>query len=300
MLYIDINANMMYNVSVMNKNKYPQNQENNWPIHEVNPNGAKTVVLVGGITEGEKTLSPLAQELGKRDYRVISYDQTFGPADEIEGRAMMRHHTAKSRQLIDVVQNAQRADDEKLTLFAHSQGSVFALQAALSHPDKVERVILSNPAGFFKDAFPRLAGRFAMELTRKVATPKLNAQKQQIEGTKRMVAHPRDFMGDALDIYRSSVEQQVADLKEKGVAVDILLSNKDRVFPWRLQKDYFESQDPADYDFNSVSMYFNTKESGRQHRFASKWAGHDQPIIYPEQTAALIDQIIPDDTRTQS
>lgn len=277
----------------MNKNIYPQNQESN-PVQELNPEGRHTIVLVGGITEGVRTMSPLAKELGEQGFRVLSFDQVTGPADSAGNRLMARHHTAKTRQLGSIIRSASRTDDEKLTIFSHSQGSVFALEAALAHPNRIERVILSNPAGLFDDAFPMLAGRFAMELTRKISTPKLHAQRQQIEGTKRMVANPRDFMGDAIDIVRSSVEQQVTDLKQQGVVVDILLSNKDRVFPWRLQREYFESQHKDSFDFNSVSMYFNTKPRGKQHKFAGKWAGHDQPVIYPEQTARLITQIISD------
>ncbi len=265
----------------------PQNKNE---FNELNPEGNHTILLVGGITEGVATQSALAEALANEDFRVISFDYVAQPDEsKLPGLHNARYHSAKINQTAEILEKAT-PEEQKTTLFAHSQGAVMAVEAALRHPDKVDRVILSNPTGLFPDSFARLAGRFSLETVRKSLTLKREAQRQQVEGVKRITKEPGDFFGDAIDIASSDIREKLKQLKELGIKVDLVVSAKDQVFPWRLQKEYFDGQDKEQFDFDSVSTYFNTKENGKQHKLASKYAGHDQPIIYPEQTAKLIKQ----------
>jgi pimeloyl-ACP methyl ester carboxylesterase len=266
-------------------------EQEQYVTREINPGGAKSIILVGGANENIAVLNPLAESLAEKDFRVISFDPKVGTDEQDQGRPN-RHHSANIRQVGNIINKSQRSEDDKLTLVAHSQGGIFALNAALQNPDRVERVVLFGTAGLFADSIPRLAGRFALETVRKTLTPKLTAQRQQIEGIKGIARHPSDFGGDVIDISKSSVEQQIKKLQEMGVLVDIVLSNKDQVFPWRLQEDYFMNQDIEKFDFNSVSMPFSVKPNKKPHKLAGKWAGHDQPIIYPDETAELVSQIV--------
>lgn len=260
-------------------------------FQETNPAGDKSVLLIGGMTEGIATLQPLADALAATNFRVVSFDQTAKP-EASDTYAIKRHHAAKSRQAGEILEAIQSDSGDKVSLVAHSQGADFALDAALEHPDKIERIILFNTEGLFSDSLPRLAGRFALESVRKSVTMKQTAQRQQVEGIKRIARHPRDSMGDAIDVSHGSIEDKLRYLQELGIQVDLVLSAKDQVFPWRLQKGYFESQNSDKYDFNGVSSHYNVKPSGKPHKLASKWAGHDNSIIYPEQTAKLVSQLV--------
>lgn len=272
-------------------------KQKDYSLEELNPNGDHTIILVGGVTEGVKTQESFALALAEEQFRVINYDLITQPLDYDHPK---RYHEAKSEQTAELLKRVL-ADGEKATLFAHSQGAIFAIDAALSHPEHVDRLILANPAGLFEDSFARLSGRFALETTRKTATAAISheARVQQIEGTKAIITKPKSFLGDAVDISNSDIRDRLDKLKELGIPVDIFVSAKDQVFPWRLQKEYFEDQEPEEFAFNSVSSYFNTKPKNehvespaRRHRLAGKWAGHDQNIVYPKQTAKLVKQIV--------
>lgn len=276
----------------------PATEQTIW--HETNPSGDRTVLLVGGITEGISTLGGLTDALGNEGFRVLSYDQTAKPADvrDETDEYFARYHTNKVEQVGDIIEAAPM-NGEKISLFAHSQGAVFAIEAALKHADKVDKVILANPAGLFDDSFKRLAGRFAVETVRKTFTPTKLAQKQQINGTKSMVSHPKSFLGDAVDIGHGDIRNQIRELRGRGVRVDVLVGAKDQVFPWRLMEKGINPDGeivPEEIVVDSISSYVynKVKRSGKvkQRKFAGKWAGHDQPIIYPKQTARLIKQLL--------
>ncbi len=269
--------------------------------HELNPTGKETILLLGGITEGQKTQAGFSQALADEGFRVISFDYTHDSAadpSDTDEAYFPRYHTQKVEQTISILDQTAR-EDEKIILVGHSQGSVMAVEAALARPDKVERLILNNPSGLFSDKFARTAGRFATETLRKSLTPKKLAMRQQIQGTKDMVAHPKAFLGDAVDISHADIRGGIHRLRALGITVDAFISAKDRVFPGRLILEGISPNQklkPEDIVVDSISSYFNTKQSRRgkvkQHKFASKWAGHDQSIIYPKQTAKLIKQIV--------
>lgn len=260
-------------------------QENQHQFKETNPTGDQTIILVPGAAGNIKIQEPFAEALATEGYRVLSFDYVTEPG------VANRHHDAKIKQVGEVMQDGLE-DGKQATIFANSHGVPIAIDATLQDPEKVDRLILANPAGLFKDSFIRLAGRFALESIPRSLVMRKTSRVAQQEGTKHMVAHPRDFIGDAIDTSRTDISSKLKELQEKGIRVDLLISAKDQVFPWRLQKDYFEGQDPEKFDFASVSSYFNTKPGGKQHRFASKWAGHGQNIVYPEQTAKLVKQLL--------
>lgn len=268
--------------------------------HETNPLGVRSIVLVGGATEDVATLNGLSDALGQEGFRVISYDQTTTPADVLASDSgyFPRYHAQKVEQLEEIIEEANH-EGEKVTLLAHSHGAIFATEAALRHPDKVDRLILSNPAGLFEDTPPGLASRFLVETARKTVTPTKLAQKQQYHGTKGIISHPQSFIGDAVDTGHSDIRDNIRLLREAGVRVDALVSAKDQVFSdKRIEKGIGLGGQvlPEDIVVDGVHWYFTTRQNRRgktkQHKFASKWAGHDQPIIYPAQTAKLVKQLI--------
>lgn len=267
-------------------------------VQELNPSADKTVVLVGGVTEGIKTLDDLGQALAEQDLHVVSFDYTNQTTEALSGTEYHpRYHTAKTQQLEEILYNLEGRED--VTLFAHSQGAVIAVEAALTDPSKIKHLILANPSGLFEDSVAGIVKRFGTETIRKTLTMKKPALKQQVFGGKEMLTHPKNFLGDAVDIARSDIRSAIKQLRSQGVKVDVLLGAKDQVFPWKKISDGLNpTNDSVPYDIvvDSVSSYFTTKVDrkgkAKQHKFASKWAGHDQPIIYPEQTAKLVQQLI--------
>lgn len=262
--------------------------ENKHQFKELNPQGEHTIIVIGGANEGVANQAPFTEALAKEGFRVISFDYVTEP--DPDNSVPNRYHSAKTQQLIDILD--QQATDKPLTLFAHSEGTIMAVEATLQDPKKVERLILANPDGLFPDSFLRLTGRFAIETLRATTTLKREARSHQNEGIRHTLKHPRNFFGDAIDIARSDIRDRLLKLKNEGVKVDFLLSAKDMIFPWRLQKDYFEGQDPEQFDFNSVSMYNGTKPNGSQNKFAGQWAGHNQNNVYPEQAAQVVKQLV--------
>jgi pimeloyl-ACP methyl ester carboxylesterase len=275
-------------------------------VHERNPEGDHTIVLVGGITEGVETQAGLSEALANEGYRVLSFDQTNEPTETDPEAAgyQARFHQAKSKQVGSILEQLV-GDDQEATLVGHSQGGIFAVDAALEQPNKVDRVLLMNTAGLFEDSFPQLGARFGVETIRKTVTPKKLAAVQQIQGLKAITKEPRQFAGlksfagDAFDVGESDIREKVKQLREKGVKVDAFVGAKDQVFPWHLVERGLNPEgevSPEEIAVDSISSYFTTKESRggkiKQHKFASKWAGHDQPIIYPEQTARLISSVV--------
>ena len=263
--------------------------ENIHAYQELNPPDTHTVILIGGATEGIASQQPFAEALLTEGFRVVSYDYVTSPTDNTGSSS--RYLAAKVNQAADVLKSVANKRG-KVTLFGHSLGTIIAIEAALRNPEGIERIILANPAGLFEDSFPRLAGRFALETVSKTTTLTASAQIKQKEAVKYMAKHPISYIGDAVGIAQSDIRGGLIKLQEAGVEVDLLLSAKDRVFPWRLQQGYFIGQDREHFDFNSVSMYFHTKPRRRQHRPASNWEGHDQNLFYPEQTARLVSQLV--------
>jgi len=109
----------------------------------------KTVVLQHGFVGGGEYFAPLSAHLA-RNHEVIATD--------LPGFAGSAHIPVPdtiggiAEALVDTV---TALGVERFALLGHSLGSVTALQAALDHPDRIEKLILygSTPSGTLPDRF---------------------------------------------------------------------------------------------------------------------------------------------------
>lgn len=306
-------------------------QRHSWQVEAEPIPGAPTVLLVGGATEGKATQWGLTEAMRKEQLDAYAFDYTTekAPVDEsVEGQR--RYQEAKIAQAIEEIDRL--ADDKKITLFAHSLGAPIAAFAALARPDKVERVVMSSPAGLADDTFPRLAGRFVAEtFLRKTNTPTKLGRRQTWQGIKNIATHPLAFLGDAKDASRTPLPEILAELEKQGVEVHITGGNAEAVYPIkRIMKNLVDRSPKTpggavdSLPVSGVSSYYATrpkrgskdmppewlnraantdqeKEELRQamegvkvgtHKLAGEYAGHDQSIIYPRYVAKLVKQLI--------
>jgi pimeloyl-ACP methyl ester carboxylesterase len=225
------------------------------------------------------------------------------PEDLPEGEYYPRNHAAKSAQVAAIVDYVARENDagerEKVTLAGHSRGFVTAVNAASQHPDLVDGVIGFNPVGLFgDDTFPRLAGRFSIETVRPEGTLWKMPKELGRLSRKRIWGNREDSMGDVLDIARSDVRPDTAALQEQGIRVDVVIAANDWGFPWRLYRKGLGiagENMPAELAVSGIASYYPT-ERARENPLAGKRAGHQQPLLFPAETARLIHQtIFPDE-----
>lgn len=274
-------------------------------ISELNPDADHSVIIFGGITEGIDTERDLAEALAGEGFHVVSFDYPTEPAKMPQYRDKANYLPAWHAPKIEFASEllagmVAQSPERKITVLAHSLGANIAAKAAHEFTDNIDRLILANPAGLFPDTFARLAGRFALENNRKSLTLTKAGRRQQKNGVRAILSDPHGFIGDAVDTAHADIRDDVKKLREAGIKVDVLVGAKDMVYPWdRIEKglDVKQGMDLGELAVDSISSYFNTRVTKRggktkQHKLASKLAGHDQPIIYPEQTARLVRQII--------
>lgn len=247
---------------------------------------------------------------GQKRYQDAKVDQVVGLIDEIadeDEKITLFGHSLGGPVALRAAQ--QRSDKVERVVLSNSEGFDEG-----------------------KLPFTRLVGRFCLELIgRKNQTWTSQGRRQTWTGLKDMVRHPVAFVGSAKDGARTYAMPVVEELEADGVKVDVITSNFDQVYrPKKVlaaAKQHARGGQlpdvPDELPFSSISSYFAAKPrltsrripevlkarvarpdeindfrlamrgvKSRKHRLAGKYAGHDQPIIYPRYAAEVVSQLV--------
>jgi pimeloyl-ACP methyl ester carboxylesterase len=188
----------------------------------------------------------------------------------------------KANTLLKVV---EQMGAEKVDVIAHSEGALNAILAAKLYPEKFRNIVLVAPAGLIgKDSVPRLSGRFMAKVARGYLVDMKEIKQRDAESAERFAKSGPTYINankaKALREVKAIAKTQIKDtdldeLREKGINIGVLQSNKDYGFPQkRIGKQLIKQAAAPEQDLiMSVDAYASV---------AAKNAGHDDLIIHPE------------------
>ncbi|KQU47423.1 alpha/beta hydrolase [Sphingomonas sp. Leaf339] len=126
------------------------------------PEDAPAVILLHGFPESHRTWRHIVPDLA-RDHRVVAPDQRgYARSSKPDGVAAY----APDRIVADLLALADALGIDRFTLVGHDWGGAIAWMAALSHPDRIERLVIVNaphPLVFQRSLFDDPAQRAASQ-----------------------------------------------------------------------------------------------------------------------------------------
>jgi pimeloyl-ACP methyl ester carboxylesterase len=138
------------------------------------PRGGEPILFLHGFPESHRTWRHQLADLS-RDFFVAAPDQRgFGASDKPEG--VENYET--DRIVADVAALADALDVKSFTLVGHDWGGAAAWLAALTHPDRVKRLVIVNaphPLLFQKSLIEDEAQRAASQYIRAFRSPAMEA-----------------------------------------------------------------------------------------------------------------------------
>lgn len=162
-------------------------------------NGSKTIILIHGLGSyapaWKKNIPVLSQH-----HRVIALDLPgYGKSSKGPWEGSLDFYVNSVMELADSL------GLESFVLGGHSMGGQISLLAALTHPERVERLILAAPAGFeeFHDG--------EKEWFRSVATPSLTLLVKPRQIRENITVNFYDFPEDAEFMVRDRIAMRAAD-----------------------------------------------------------------------------------------
>lgn len=124
--------------------RYALGSLNHVSIIELNPTGEKTLVFLHGLGSYVSFWRFQLDAFAAQGYRVIAFDQLgYGKSD----KPAKFPYTMESMAEV-VAEVLELMNVEKATLIGHSMGGEVAMVTAVRFPSKVERLVLTSPAGF--------------------------------------------------------------------------------------------------------------------------------------------------------
>lgn len=127
--------------------------------------GEPLIVIHGGPGMNQSYFFPHLNSIARK-YQLIFFDQ------RCSGRSTTTSPDSVSLDFFvdDVEALRQELKLAKVTILAHSWGALVALQYALSYPEKVKKMIWSNPVAFSTEYNPELAAVQKKRMTKKDST----------------------------------------------------------------------------------------------------------------------------------
>ena len=124
--------------------RYKLGTLNHVSVIEMNPTGAKTLVFLHGLGSYVSFWRFQLDAFAAQGYRVIAFDELgYGKSDK---PAMFPYTMEAMAEVVDEVMGLMNV--EQATLIGHSMGGQVAMTTALRFPARVERLVLTSPAGF--------------------------------------------------------------------------------------------------------------------------------------------------------
>jgi pimeloyl-ACP methyl ester carboxylesterase len=168
-------------------------------------------------------------ELAMSDRRVLAINDQHGidsrnitPEEKERAAAQMENlYDIELRKAALFLEMLEKKSLEKTDVVAHSEGALYAVIAALMHPEKVRNLVLVDPAGMIgKDTKMALIKRTLMEDTRLQGE---NIKKMEAGIDPRLKYHPESAKTPA-QIKKMGVEARESASKAKLSLIESLLT----------------------------------------------------------------------------
>ena len=134
------------------------------------PDGAPAIFFLHGFPESARTWRHQLEALSA-DYRVFAPDQRgFARSSKPKGVENYTH----DKPISDLIALADAVGVDRFTLVGHDWGGAIAWAAALSHPDRIERLAIVNaphPLVFQRSTFDDMGQREASQYIRAFRVP---------------------------------------------------------------------------------------------------------------------------------
>ncbi|MEZ4907782.1 MAG: alpha/beta hydrolase [Saprospiraceae bacterium] len=225
--------------------------------------GDKTLILIHGLGSYSPAWNQNIDELSKF-YRIIAVDLPgYGKSSKIPHSGKMTYYGEVIMDLID------KLNLKNVSIAGHSMGGQIAITIALQFPDKIEKLILVDPAGFedfhpgqrkwFKDVMtPNLVRLTTVEsIETNLATNFYNMPKsaQFMIDDRIAIRTAKDFDAYCLAVSRSVAgmvdEPVVSKLKDIKVPTLIFFGRDDMLIPNRYLNPGF-TKDIAEFGDSQI------------------------------------------------
>lgn len=206
-------------------------------VVDLQPNIPKTetpVVLAPGWSatpETHKQSILTLAELGRRTISIKSYHGI--KANKIENLP-----DAELRKTAAVIKVLNQKEIEKADFIGHSEAGVYLTIAATLYPEKFRNIVLVNPAGLIgKDNVVSLSLRLSADILQEIINSFQNQHHIEPilvsfkEAIKSIASNPLQSLKEGIAASNSQIQQQLENLKEKGIGISIIHAGKDILFP---------------------------------------------------------------------
>lgn len=218
-------------------------------VVDIRPENQKTevpVVVAPGWAKNPEVFRENILSLAELGRRTISIESFHG----IKISNVENLPDAELRKMAAIIKALDKKGIGKVDAIGHSEAGAYLTIAATLFPDKFRNIILVNPAGMIgEDDIKSLSIRFSSDIVGEIANsfkdrhqikPMLRAY---TETGKAIASNPKQALKQAVAVSGTQIQQQLKELKEKGVGISIIHAGKDKVMPMdRVQKVAKEDQ----------------------------------------------------------
>ncbi len=124
--------------------KYQLGAANHVSVIEMNPEGQRTIVFLHGLGSYVSFWRFQLDAFAAQGYHVVAFDQLgYGKSDK---PSVFPYTMEAMSEVVDEVMEVLKLDHAALV--GHSMGGEVAMATAIRFPSRVERLVLTSPAGF--------------------------------------------------------------------------------------------------------------------------------------------------------
>jgi pimeloyl-ACP methyl ester carboxylesterase len=124
--------------------RYTLGNQNHVSVIELNPAGEKTLLFLHGLGSYVSFWRFQLDVFAAQGYHVVAFDQLgYGKSDK---PALFPYTMESMAEVVDEVMEVMHL--EHATLIGHSMGGEVAMDTAIRFPSRVEKLVLTSPAGF--------------------------------------------------------------------------------------------------------------------------------------------------------
>ncbi len=197
--------------------------------------GVPPLVLVGGWSQGPKSLTPAVEQFLGQGRRVISF--AYGRGGDVFSRpshypAVLEHKAAMIGHALDDLGISD------CQMIGHSEGGQVATIAALHNPERVSGLVLWASGGLTgPEGVTQLGRRLIPEVAQHVVrfatdSTSRNAYLRSVhEGAVYVAKNPLRNYQDGKAIARFDIVKHLQLLRVQGVKVAVLQASHDKIFP---------------------------------------------------------------------
>lgn len=270
----------------------PQRTPENHELTDPTP-----IILSPGWGAGHKAYKSVAKECFMAGREVILTDpiENTMAKESSHNVTTMSNRLPNVQRLIAVLEHNRTSKDDpnlKTDVIAHSQGSIYAVLAALERPDLVRSIVFTGPVGMIgDDSFWKIIGRFlpvvGRSLTRDLLSNPASGFATNMSLTKHVVKHPKRAIKEIHEMAEFRMDDLLYDLRLLGVKVGILQWAADSVFPHQRIEEKVAIEGivrrvDGEYDLEPGSDFGNVDIWASA---ANRKAGHGDLQIHPRRSA---------------